>query len=349
MQWVSSAEGMASRSMARYTSLMTLLHRPQANCMFQTVLLTGASEGMGRCIALKLAAKGANIIAVARNADRLRQLIIDLEAVAKYPGSQRFTFMTADVATEGFGPSLVAEATAWNNDSVPDMCWCVAGLATPGFFAETPLSAFRHNTNVNLFGQAEMAHAFLRAWTGPDAPTAAQHGRGTRQLILTSTTACFWTVPGYSPYAPAKMAVRCLADILSQEVLLYPDYDIRVRIVFPGTMTSPGLDRENQSKPEITHMIESVDPVQTPEHATDVAFKGLEDGQYAVSLAWLGHIMKWLNYAGSLRNNYLIDTIMAMTIPLVASILLFADQLPTLKKYGQKYKHPRDHPIPGRK
>lgn len=304
---------------------------------------------MGRCIALKLAAKGANVVAVARNASRLEQLVIDMKAAAQYPESQQFTFLTADVAAEGFGPELVAKATTWNDGRVPDVCWCVAGMATPGFFAETPLAAFRLNTNVNLFGQAEMAHAFLRAWTGPDAPTSAQHGRGTRQLILTSTTACFWTVPGYSPYAPGKLAVRCLADILSQEVLLYPEHDMRVRIVFPGTMTSPGWDRENQTKPEITHMIESIDPVQTPEEATDVAFKGLENGQYAVSLAWLGHIMKWLNYAGSLRNNYFIDTIMAMIIPLVATIILLVDQLPTLKKYAQKYKHPRDHPVPGRK
>lgn len=315
----------------------------------QTVLLTGASEGMGRCIAIKLAEKGANVIAVARSASRLEQLLVDMKAAAKHPESQRFTFLTADVACEGFGPRLVANATAWNDGLVPDVCWCVAGVATPGFFAETPLSSFRTNTNVNLFGQAEMAHAFLRAWTGPDSPTSAQHGRGTRQLIFTSTTASFWSVPGYAPYAPSKLAVRGLADILSQEVLLYPAYDIRVRIVFPGTMTSPGFDRENLSKPEITHIIEAIDPVQTPEQATDETFKGLENGHYAVSLAWLGNIMKWLNYGGSLRNSYFIDTIMAMIMPLVGSLILLADQLPTLRKYGQKHKHPRDHPIPGRK
>ena len=44
-------------------------------CLLKNVLLTGATEGLGRSAAIQLSAKGANIIIVARNVDRLKETL----------------------------------------------------------------------------------------------------------------------------------------------------------------------------------------------------------------------------------------------------------------------------------
>lgn len=62
-----------STSMAR--QVVPLADCPASSDLLQTVLLTGASEGMGKSVAIKLAKKGANIIIVARNVGKLEEAL----------------------------------------------------------------------------------------------------------------------------------------------------------------------------------------------------------------------------------------------------------------------------------
>ncbi|EEY20791.1 3-ketodihydrosphingosine reductase tsc10 [Verticillium alfalfae VaMs.102] len=190
----------------------------------KTILLTGASEGMGRSVAIKLAARGANIIAVARNVERLEALLPDLRAAAKNPSTQRFHTLSADVGVPDFAAPLLAEATAWNNGLAPDIVWCIAGMSTPGLFAETPFAHLRRNMDVNFYGTAELAHAALGLWLAPDAPRP----RTKKRFVMTSSVAAFCPIAGYSPYVPSKVVLRGLADALSQELHLYPDNPVAV-------------------------------------------------------------------------------------------------------------------------
>jgi 3-dehydrosphinganine reductase len=54
----------------------------------QTVLITGASEGMGKSVAKQLAAKGANIIIVARNVATLKDALEEIKVCGTSPSSQ---------------------------------------------------------------------------------------------------------------------------------------------------------------------------------------------------------------------------------------------------------------------
>ncbi|KAL2753310.1 hypothetical protein ACRALDRAFT_1094794 [Sodiomyces alcalophilus JCM 7366] len=304
----------------------------------KTVLLTGASEGMGRSAALKLAARGANVVVVARNGPRLEELVTELKAAAKNPETQRFTHLTADISSEGFADPLLAAATAWNNGRAPDILWCIAGMATPGLFAESPFPVLRRNLDVNFYGTAELSHAILRAWLAPNV-TPADDASAPKHLIMTSTVAALFPVAGYGLYVPGKVALRALADTLSQEVLLYPGRDVRVHVVYPGTITSPGYERENLTKPGITHELEDIDPVQTPDQCAEAAIRGLEQGQYYVTVAWLGHLMRWGALGGSLRNSWLVDTLMGLLTPLVF-IFVIPDIYGKVKAYAKKHGHP---------
>lgn len=64
---------------------------------FQTVLITGASRGTGLEAARQLAAKGANVMMVARDAERLRDGVNSLKTAALSPETQRFQFIPAEL------------------------------------------------------------------------------------------------------------------------------------------------------------------------------------------------------------------------------------------------------------
>ncbi|KAK2030981.1 short chain dehydrogenase [Colletotrichum zoysiae] len=306
----------------------------------KTIILTGASEGMGRSVALQLAAKGANLFLIARNAARLEELVTELKAAAKHPETQRFKYVTADVTAENYAAPIVAEATAWNGGRSPDIVWCIAGMATTGFFADVPFSETRRNMDVNFYGTAEMAHAILREWLAPDAPVEDEP----KHLIMTTSVVAFFTIAGYAPYAGSKWAIRGLADTLSQEVLLYPQ-NVKIHVVFPGTITSPGLERENETKPQITHQLEELDPVQSPDEVAKLSIKGLERGEYFVTVAFLGSLMKWSGLGGSIRNNWVLDTFMIWVTSWVW-VFMLPDLLRQCRNFGKKHGHPATYGKP---
>ncbi|KAI1769195.1 NAD(P)-binding protein, partial [Hypoxylon sp. FL1150] len=301
----------------------------------KTILITGASEGMGRSAALQLAAKGANVIVVSRSADKLRAVVSECEAAALKPGAQRFTFFAADVSAPDYAPPLLADAVAWNGGRPLDVVWCAAGTSTPDFWLEVPLAQSRAQMDVNYWGAAEMAHAVLRQWCAPAASPATPEPR---HLVFTSSVLAFFPVVGYGPYTPAKSALRGLADTLVQEVEAYPQ-NVRVHVVYPGSISSPGFDRENVTKPAVTKKIEDGDPVQTPDAVAARAIAGLERGEYAITVAFLGHVLRWGAQGGSPRNSWLVDTVMACLIPIVW-IFALPDIYSKIRKHAKEHGHP---------
>src|SRR6185437_6897532 len=99
-----------------------------------------------------------------------------------------------------------------------------------------------------------------------------------------------YSLVGYASYSPTKAAFKSLSDTLAQEVLLYGE-DVKIHTIFPGTIQSPGLERENLQKPEITLLLEESDPIQSSEEVARKSIKGLERGEYLITINWLGSLM----------------------------------------------------------
>ncbi|KAK5989975.1 3-ketodihydrosphingosine reductase gsl-3 [Cladobotryum mycophilum] len=300
----------------------------------KTVLITGASEGMGLSVAKKLAAKGASIILVSRSAAKLDDALKLVQASAKNPDAQRFTYFAADVSAPDYAGPLLAQVIRWNNGKVPGVVWCVAGVSVPELFLDMDMASLRRQMDVNFYGTAEMSHAIMKHWLAADAPVDKEP----KHLIMTASVVALYTIPGYAPYAPSKWAMRGLADTLSQEVLMYPQ-NVKVHVVYPGTILSPGFVNETLSKPEVTKVLESSDPKQTPDEVAEAAIQGLERGEYFVTVAWLGTLMKWGMLGGSFRNNWIIDTIGAWIVSIVW-IFVQPDLHGKIKKYGKTHGHP---------
>ena len=73
------------------------------------------------------------------------------------------------------------------------------------------------------------------------------------RLVLVSSTLGLMGLIGYSSYAPTKFALRGLAETLRQELI---PFEIKTHIYYVTTIKSAGYATENETKPEITKIIE---------------------------------------------------------------------------------------------
>ncbi len=212
--------------------------------------------------------------------------------------------------------------------------WCIAGASVPGLFIETSPETMRQQMAVNFFSCNDMAHAILNEWLAPSSI-----GKGnTRHLIFTSSVAGLYTIAGYGPYSPSKAAIKSLSDVLAQEVQLYGD-DVKIHTVFPGAIDSPGMERENKTKPEITLILEEADKHFTPDETAASSIAGLERGDYLVTVSFLGSLMRASAWGSSFKNNYFVD--LAMTwLSSIVGVFVAMDLNSKVKSYGKKHGHP---------
>ena len=228
------------------------------------------------------------------------------------------------MTVESENDRILSEATAWNNGVVPEIVWANAGASKPALYIETSIETMRQQMDLNYWAAAYMAHKILKLWLYPEKPHQAQEKtEAPRHFICTSSVVAFVGLAGYGPYAPAKTALRSLCDTLRSEILLYNSarrstktttqapapFDINIQCIFPGTIKSPGLESENQTKHPVTHLLEDSDPVQTEYEAALSSIKGLEAGNFMTPTNWLGELMRIGGLGGSKRDNLVKDTL----------------------------------------
>jgi 3-dehydrosphinganine reductase len=235
---------------------------------------------------------------------------------------------------------------AWNNGAAPDIVWCVAGMATPMLWVEEEgsMAATRRNMDVNFFGAAEMAKAILKEWLAPENSIPNGASAEPKHIIFTASILSFFAITGYGPYSPSKWALRSLADTLAMEVMLYPDNPVKVHVVYPGTIGSPGLQRENRTKPDITLEMEKDDPVMTPDDVAQKAISGLQAGKHFVTVSSTGELMRCGVLGGSIRNNWLLDTMVGWIVPIVyffVTMTMYGQQATWAKKHGHPSTYPK--------
>lgn len=181
--------------------------------MSKVFLVTGSSRGLGRQIAEKVLAAGHSLVATARKAEQLADLVDKygdrVRAVALDVTDEAAAVAAVRVAIEAFGrlDVVVNNAGYANTASVEDMTG----------------ADFREQVDANLFGVVNVTKAAL--------PVMREQGSG--HVIQVSSVGGRVTTPGLSAYQAAKFAVGGFSEVLAQEVA---PLGIKVTVLEPGGM-----------------------------------------------------------------------------------------------------------------
>jgi short-subunit dehydrogenase len=155
----------------------------------KVVAVTGASAGIGRAAAVRLAGEGAAVTLAARRADRLETLAAEI-----HDAGGRALAVPGDVANPDDMDALVARTIAAFGRI--DVMICNAGIGYHGPLDDTPTDAMRRLVDVNVLGTFYAARAAL----------VAMRRQGSGHIIAVSSIAGRRGVGGSSVYSATKAA-----------------------------------------------------------------------------------------------------------------------------------------------
>jgi len=219
----------------------------------RVIAITGASSGIGRATALRLARDGAAIVACARRADRLETLSHEIAAA----GGQALTIV-ADVTSEADMARLVGAAV--ERFGRLDVMICNAGFAIYGTIDTISAAQMRRLLDVNYMGTYLAARAAL--------PVFRRQDRG--HLILISSIVGKRGVPFMGAYAATKFAQVGLGECIRAEV---SGSNIHVSVVCPISTETEFFEVMTRESGAITR---ALGPRQTPEAVADAIARAID-------------------------------------------------------------------------
>ncbi|HEV7851536.1 MAG TPA: SDR family oxidoreductase [Mycobacterium sp.] len=212
------------------------------------VIITGASSGIGRAAAIAVAARGATVFALARNAEALDDLVAEIRAA----GGEAHAF-TCDV-TDGTSVEHTVKDILGRFDHVDYLVNNAGRSIRRSVVASTDrLHDYERVMAVNYFGAVRMVLALLPHW----------RERRFGHVVNVSSAGVQARNPKYSSYLPTKAALDAFSDVVSTETL--SDHITFTNIHMPLVQT-PMIAPSRRLNP--------VPPI-TAEHAAAMVVRGL--------------------------------------------------------------------------
>ncbi|MCH8919735.1 MAG: SDR family NAD(P)-dependent oxidoreductase [Chloroflexi bacterium] len=212
----------------------------------QVAVVTGASRGIGRAIAIEFARAGADVVVSARSSEK---------APSKMPGTIEETAREVEAAggraiavptdvTDESQVQAMAQRTLDEFGRV-DILVNNAGVSFPAPFSKTPLKRWDLVMNVNLRGPVMCTQAFL--------PRMLEQGSG--RIINISSYLAEVLMPGMMSYSVSKIALEKLTQALAAELqpkkIAVNALRIEVNIATEGwQFLNPNIDYSDWAKPE---------------------------------------------------------------------------------------------------
>lgn len=253
-------------------------------------VVTGASSGIGRLLALRLAQKGARVALVARRADRLESLAAEIAAA-----KGEAMIVTCDVAARE--EVFAASARVIERFGSVDLLFNNAGYGHHRQFLDWDLDDMERMMRVNYFGALY--------WTKALLPQMVERRGG--WIVFVASVAGKLGVPEESAYAASKFAMVGLAEALSYEV---EDAGVHVLTVCPGTIRTEFFDDEALARmpPVARRMMVDTEPL------VDAIFDALAKGKFELTFPRFiatGYLVRTLA-PGIMRRNTKRQTIGAL-------------------------------------
>ena len=231
--------------------------------------VTGAASGIGRALALELAARGCDVALADRDEAGLQTVAAEINRTH----SQKVTLHRVDVSE----PQQIADFAQAATSAHPGLNIVVnnAGVALLGQFNEIDQAQMDWLMNINFWGVVHATRAFL--------PHLARQ----REAHIVNLSSIFGIIapPGQTAYAAAKFAVRGFSESLRHELQMAAS-PVRLSVVHPGGV-STNIVRNSRAGTGVTdnarraQSIERFDTIAktTPAAAALRIIQGIENNQ----------------------------------------------------------------------
>ena len=230
-----------------------------------TALITGASSGIGEVFARKLAARGRNVLLVARSEDKLITLCNELGR----SNSIRAQYVALDLSEPDAAERLFAEAE--KRSLSIDLLVNNAGFGSMGEFSKLELARELNMIDLNIKSLVELTYRFL----------APMRERKQGTIINVASTAAFQGVPFMATYAATKAFVLSFSEALWEE---NRPFGIKVMALCPGVTETNFFEAARGKKPPAR-------VAQTPEEVVETAIKALNRGKSHIISGWTNFFM----------------------------------------------------------
>lgn len=232
--------------------------------------MTGASSGIGRCLAFQLCQRGAHVLATARRADRLKELQTQCKSTVG-----KLEILEGDLTEGMHRQAIVDQATKqWNG---LDVLVNNAGAGAIGRFDVASSDRLRRVMEIDFFAPVELTRLSLPLLEC-----------GVRPAILNiGSVLSHRAVPNKSEYCAAKFAMRGWAESLRVELVTKR---IEVLMLSPSTTSSEFLDslvdtQANERGKSVGSMM--------PERVAQLAISALVRSKREMVLSLGGNALVW--------------------------------------------------------
>lgn len=236
-------------------------------------IVTGASSGVGRALALDLACRGVSVVATARRAERLDEVVA---RAAARPGAAVVVPVVGDVTDAAVRDRLVA--TARERFGGLDIVVAAAGAGAVGSFRDESPEVFARIIDLDLVAPAELVRSALPLLQASADPA----------VVFVGSILGWRPFPWYAGYCAAKAGLRSLAGTLRLE--LAPQ-GIDVLHVTLGPVASEFFDAlVAGSRPS---WVSSSTALMTPEAAAAAIVAGIVGRRREVMPGWRARGFVW--------------------------------------------------------
>lgn len=234
--------------------------------MSPTVLITGASQGIGKATALLFASKGYDVVLAARHSDHLQAVAQEVQTLGKLALA-----VPTDVRDAEQVNTLTQKALAQYGSI--DVLVNNAGIYISGPVEQFSLSDWHQAIDTNLWGYIHTIQALL--------PQFLDQGSGT--IVNVSSIGGKVPIPYLVPYSTSKFAVTGLTEAMHSELKpkgihvcgIYPNLiksDLMERAIFQGKD-----DQDAQARREQLNQVLSTPVVEKPEDVAKAIWDGVKN------------------------------------------------------------------------
>jgi short-subunit dehydrogenase len=220
-----------------------------------TILITGASSGIGKALALLYAAPGVTLLLVGRNTERLKET----ENLCRRKGAEVTTDSTSVTDSAGLAKKILE----WDDRHPIDLVIANAGISGNSNLYEI--------MDINLNGAFNTVNPLIPRMIA----------RGCGHIVLMSSMAGFRGLPSAPAYSVSKVAVRAWGDALRP--LLKKD-GIAVSTIFPGFVKTPLTDVNKFPMPFLMEA----------DQAAAIIKRGIDGKKASIAFPWQMHVLCWL-------------------------------------------------------